>query len=308
MNSADREHFLQDLRAAVMAGVPIDIGLDSGAATDDLLTLESLKVIGEKAQSVNVGDSRNSETDRMFPPRLAVAAEVFQATGDMPLVLSGLSASTQAARLAVRSLRWTIAYLVIVLLVAWLGMLFFAIVLVPEMESMRADFLFSRRPEVASSNTSLPWIGYLAYLFGAILFCILVVLCTVGMRKFVMLVGGRYFVRSRVDAVASKISSQLVHAGIDSNRANGLAYRLAGSESMPSDNVTVDSANSNQPDGAWRTTSFYLRDGDRYLNRMRASVPSILVFLVGGCIALIYGTAVFAPIVELIRDLMISGV
>ena len=54
----------------------------------------------------------------MLPERLAVAAQVFAATNDMPLVLRGLSAGNLAARKAVRSLRWTVAYLIIVLLVA----------------------------------------------------------------------------------------------------------------------------------------------------------------------------------------------
>jgi len=308
MNSADREHFLSDLRAAVMAGVPIDAGLSSGSSKEGLLTLKSLDQIAEKASLGGTVNSKDVDAELLFPPRLAVAAEVFLATRDMPLVLSGLSASTQAAREAVRSLRWTVTYLVIVLLVAWLGMLFFAIVLVPEIQAMRSDLVLSRRPEVAASHTSLPWIGYLAYLFGAILFCTLLALCVFGTRKFVMLVGGRHFVRCRVAAVANAISSELVGSGIDPAQAIALADRLSGATTKRTTDTASTLSDPNETGDAWSATSFHLRNSDRYLERMRASVPSIMVFLVGGCIALIYSTAVFGPIVELIRDLVFSGV
>ena len=297
MNSAGRQHFLNDLRAAVMAGVPIDDGPTFVPATENLLTVSALDDIEAR---IPAGTE--------LPDRLGVAEEVFVATNDMPLVLRGLSAANVASRKAIRSLRWTIAYLMIVLVVAWLGMMFFAIVVMPELQAMRTDMQFSRHPELATSPSYVPWMGYLAYILGILALIALIALCAGGIRKIVMLVGGRYFVRSRIEAIASEVSARLVGSGVDSDRANELAYRLAGRELRLSERSGADFKSHSKAIGSQRANLFHLRDGDRHLERIRASIPTLLIFLIGGGIALVYGTAVFAPIFELIRDLATSGV
>lgn len=300
MSSGDWQHFLNDLRAAVIAGVPIGVGQSmngSMGSVENLLTTKSLDAIEEHGTFAG-GNLK-------LPERLTAAHQVFSATNDMPLVLRALSAANHASRRAIRYLRWTIAYLVIVLLVAWLGMIFFAIVLVPEIESMRADFLFSRRPDVATSHTFLPWIGYLTWIFGALSLIALIALCVGGTRKFVMLAGGRYFVRSRVEASAAEVCSRLIESGIDPSQADELAFQLVGYEAK---SIGSTPTAFRSPFDSSSAASVHLRSGDRHLERIRATVPTVLVFLVGGCISLIYGVAVFAPILDLLRDLMISGV
>ena len=308
MNLTGRQNFLNDLQAAVIAGVPIDVGPLFSPSSEKLLTLQSLGQMQEREKVVAPASSVHPEADQVLPERLAVAAQVFAATNDMPLVLRGLSAGNLAARKAVRSLRWTIAYLFIVLLVAWAGMMFFAICVVPEIEAMRADMLFSRRPDMATVKTSLPWIGYLTYIFGALILLALVVLCIGGIRKFVMLVGGRYFVRSRIEAIATEITARLIGAGVDSNQASELAFRVAGGETKRPESFGVNSELSFQLDHTRKTKAFHLRNGDRHLEQIRASVPVALLFLVGGCITLVYCGAVFAPVVELLSDLVTTGV
>ena len=308
MNLTGRQNFLDDLQAAVIAGVPIDVGPRFNPLSEKLLTLESLGQMQEREKVIAPASSDQAEADPVLPERLAVAAQVFAATNDMPLVLRGLSAGNLAARKAVRSLRWTIAYLIIVLLVAWACMMFFAFYVVPEIQSMRADMLLSRRPDVATVKTSLPWIGYLTYLFGALMLLALVMLCVGGIRRFVMLVGGRYFVRSRIEAIATEIAGRLVGAGVDSHQASELAFRVAGGESKRLESSGVNSESSFQLDHTPETRSFHLRNGDRHLEQVRVSVPVALLFLVGGCITLVYCGAVFAPVVELLSDLVTTGV
>ena len=308
MNSTGGQHFLDDLRAAVIAGVPIDGGLGFDASSENLLTLDSLNEIEEQTNANEWAESSREGANPALPDRLAVAWKVFATTSDMPLVLRGLSAANLASRKAIRSLRWTITYLMIVLLVAWLGMMFFAIVLVPELESMRADMQFSRRPDVAQSHTFLPWIGYLAYIFGALSLIALIALGTGGIRRFVMLAGGRHFVRSRIEGVASEVSARLVGAGVEPDRATELAYRLAGGETNRPETLGSISEPRSQFTFSKNANLFHLRNGDRHFEWIKASVPNALVFLLGGCIALVYGAAVFAPILELLRNLMISGV
>lgn len=312
MNSADRECFFNDLRAALMAGVPIDVGLKSGGTTDKLLTLGQLEKIKLESSAGTPIDSPRSAfefQDRsFFPTRLAVAAQVFDATHDMPLVLRGLSVGIEAARTAVRSLRWTIAYLVIVLFVAWLGTIFFAVYLVPEMESMRADLLFSKRPELAESNEYLPWIGQLVLVLGVILAAFMIALWIGGVRRFVMLIGGRYFVRSRVDTLANEVFSRLVEAGVDVSRSKELCLQLTGAESETLNEADLSPEWQDVSTSIRRTSSFRLLSGERKLAQIKATIPSLLVFLIGGCIALVYGAAVFAPIIQLLHDLAISGV
>ncbi len=303
MSSANWHHFLNDLRAAVIAGVPIGVGQSgngSFGSTEDLLTTKSLNAIEERVAV--------AENDRTLPERLLAAHQVFSVTNDMPLVLRALSAANQASRKAIRYLRWTIAYLIIVLLVAWLGMIFFTIVLVPEIESMRADLLFSRRPDVATSHTFLPWIGYLTWVFGALSLIALIAICVGGTRRIVMLAGGRYFVRSRAEASAAEVCSRLIESGIEPMQANQMAFQLVGYEAKSiGATPTVSRSRFDSIDSS-SAASFYLRSGDRHLERIKATVPTLLVFLVGGSIALIYGAAVFAPILDLLRDLMIAGV
>lgn len=301
MSSADRQDFLNDLRAAVIAGVPIDVGVTGSlGSSENLLTIKSLDEIDEQGGV--------PERNRVLPARLAAALDVFLATDDMPLVLRSLSAANQASRKAIVCLRWTIAYLAIVLLVAWLGMIFFTIVLVPEIQSMRADMLFSRRPEVADSHTFLPWIGYLTWIFGALLFLALIAFCVGGIRRFVMLAGGRYFVQSRVEAMAIEVSSRLVGSGFEPDRAVALASQVVGRETKTVGATPTVSSSRFDSTGGPKATSFHLRKGDRHLDRIKATIPTLLVFAVGGCIALIYCAAVFAPVLDLLRDLMISGV
>ncbi|MDA8563940.1 hypothetical protein N9L06_05755 [Mariniblastus sp.] len=310
MSSADRHYFLDDLRAAVIAGVPIDVGSSVDGSTfssENLLTIKALDEI-EDTVSAAGSNSGHRRYEGALPDRLDIAQQVFSTTNDMPLVLRGLSTANLASRKAIRFLRWTITYLMIVLLVAWLGMMFFAIVLVPEIQAMRADLLFSRRPEVASSNGLLVWIGYLAWIFGALLIAALIALSVGGIRKFVMLVGGRYFVGSRVQAIAMEAATRLVESGIDPTRANELACRLVGCDAKAAGAAQVVSLPRQNSNNVRQATSLHLRNGDRYLERIRATVPTFLVFLVGGCIGLVYCAAVFAPILALLRDLMISGV
>lgn len=317
MNSADRESFLNDVRAGLIAGVPIDLGCNSVGATENLLTLPQLDQIQQQLIQSEPVDSLNAsagaahngfDSGSVLPRRLAVAAKVFQATRDMPLVLRGLSVGTHSARKAVRSLRWTISYLVIVLFVAWLGMIFFAIHIVPLIQSMRADMLLSSHPELAESTGSLQWINYLAYGFGILLFVTLIAFCLGGVRWFVMLIGGRTFVRTRVDAMANEISACLVESNFDPGQSAKLGRELAGANPKPSEEV--ESSGRTSPGSAiYRfVPPLNLLSGEHRLDQIKASIPFVLIFFVGGCIALVYGAAVFAPIIELLRDLAISGV
>ena len=318
MNSADRESFLNDLRAALLAGVPIDAGTDSVGSTENLLTLSQLDQIEQQlvqsapvdSQSSLAGSSESAQVGSKsgLPKRLAVAADVFEATRDMPLVLRGLSVGIESTRKAVRSLQWTISYLVIVLLVAWLGMIFFAFHVVPTIQSMRADMVLSSHPELAEATGSLQWINYLALGFGILLFVTLVAFCLGGVRWFVMLIGGKAFVRARVEAMSNEISGRLLQSNIESDRSDKLGRELTGAKSKPSAEAESHDRTSSESADTQFFPSLNLLNGDHRLEQIRVSLPFVLIFFVGGCIALVYGAAVFAPIIQLLRDLAISGV
>jgi type II secretory pathway component PulF len=300
MTSADQEHFLNDLRAAVIAGVPIDVGTDSFYWSEKLLTLRQLE------KQFPSASSDRTLNDSTLPDRLKTAVRVFEVTRDMPLVLQGLSEAPLAARKAVHLLRWTIVYLVIVLLVAWLGMIFFSVYLVPEIETMRADILLSRRPDLSEPGQYLPWIGKLIYVFGAVLTLALISMAIGGVRRFVMLVGGRHYVRCRVESLADVVTARLLNEGLDADESQQLAIKLTGAARKRPEQNTVVSSEAFA--GRFALPLGVIQSGERRLEQIRATVPNILLVIIGGFIALAYGAAVFTPIIELLRDLAMSGV
>lgn len=312
MQTATFEHFCDDLRAAKLAGVPLEVGTHASATAAvpvsekrlaaAFKTLQpywtSLHAHGEHPQP-----SESSAELKSVPIRLRAAAEVFAATDSMVPVLRGLSTRVVASRAVVRSLHWPVVYLIVLLAVALLGVIFFMTQLAPEINSVRADLELSEPLSPIELRDRLSWINAMPIVFGTGLALALTAILLGGVSRFAMILGGREVVRSRIMAAALQIYRDLRVSGFDPQDAIRISCELTAANAK-----TVQELSS-FTDANSRLTEIDLASeqlivaGDRRLARIKSTIPACMVLVVGGGAALLYGVSVFAPIVQLLQDL-----
>ena len=197
MNEADSTRFHEDLRAAVVAGVPLEIG----DRETKLLTLAKIEQLENQIRPKLSTDAVTDERTRQqffdslneVPLRYRAALQVFDRLGSMPPVLDGLTTQILAERRVAGTLRWSFSYLLLLLLLASLGLSLFLVRIVPAFESMRADLFLPAAINAPPRLDLIQWLPGVIVVFSVCFGLLLIWLVTGGVTKVAMWFRGTAF-------------------------------------------------------------------------------------------------------------------
>ena len=308
------KRFHEDLQAAVIAGVPLGLGKSSSSTLPggkaDLSKLAMLEdaVSGWTQQGQSLRDV--AMHDRELPTQYRAALRVFAETEATHLVLDGLMAEGIIRRQLSALLRRTLAYLCLLMGLASVLLLFFSVAVLPSITEMRHDMRLV--PALATPQAD-ERSGLLAIVlvFGFAAAIGLVSLLSGGAPKMTWLLGGRRMQTHWLSASAVQTAALLMAKGMPLGEATALASQLVGDPGPVYQQINAavrDRSASADPLKHLSVLAHEYRSiAAIQLATLRIVLPMPLLCVAGGTVVMIYGVAVFLPIILLLKDLAVPA-
>ena len=179
----DLQIFHNDLRAAVRAGVELEIG--DGPAPNSKLSIDRLEEL--EAQVAN---------DLPVPERYQAAIETWQKTGSMVPILEGLSIRNKAWNRIGKLFRSAMFYILLVAILAIAAMIHYKLNILPEIEAVRLDLIRMARSDQEFSQSYAGIMSTVALLLFVVMLVVLVwAMFAGGITKAGLWVGGKAYMR-----------------------------------------------------------------------------------------------------------------
>lgn len=309
-------HFHEGLRAAVIAGAPLELGKSKAFPFSvGRANLNKLAHLEEAIQRLLVTSgslSRLLDSPSSLPARYRAALSVYDRTRDMALVLEGLTVRANSRRHLARLLRASFFYLLLVIAVASVGLAFFSRYIVPSIEQMREDLMLYPAASAPLRANGTQWLTVIVAVMELVLCVLLVLLFFGGASKLASWLGGRYYQVHRLSAVAVQTIGALVVRSTPLPEATSLGFELVGSDRETEQKVNLALQDCPQS----KSAATHLQTiGDHFstvsasrLCVLRVVLPITLVVVVGGAVTMIYCLAIFVPLVSLLYDLSQPGI
>lgn len=321
METIDVKQFHNDLKAALIAGAPIEIGDDSRGFAGRL----SLARIGDLQDSIcrripNENSSKNDSesfnkpgalnqaivSEPGLPTRYRAALQVFDQTGSMVPVLDGLTARSLAQKQVSRVLRRAFLYLVVLLAVAFWGLTLFQRKILPLVDDLRADISLAAGTVPPARFDEMLILTIIIGLIGCGLVLMVVWLLLGGASKVAMCLGGRHYVRCRVSRSAIRTLQLLLSAGLPVDDAVSVSVDLTGADAQVRRDVQV-AAESPHKATQFKTLADYFKiSAEQRLANMKVAAPTVLICTVGGVVTLAYCLVLFLPIITILKELTVA--
>ena len=290
--TTDLRTFHDDLRAAVRAGVALELGdKPTPGSSLGIKELEQLET-----------QSANSE---QVPARYEAAIETWQATGSMIPVLEGLSARKKAWSRIGRVFRNAFLYVSLVAILAIVALAYYQLKILPEIEAVRQDLVSLADPmqEISSSNAML-FSNVALVLFVCMLLALIWWMLTGGIGKAGRLIGGSAFLRCQTLASACRTMQLLITKGVEPSRAAQLSGTLAGldQEGLGELLYTIEGLDEDELQSP-ALADYLLMIADQQLITTRTWGPGVLILVVGGIFTILYALLAYGPIAALLYDL-----
>ncbi len=296
MNADDIQTFSSDLRAAVKAGVKLEIG--ENPTPGSTLSLKQL----ERLEKQVANDSK-------LPPRYQAAIETWQKTGTMIPVLEGLSTRFNARVRIDRMFRKAMVYVSILAALGIVGLIYFRTSVLPQIEMVRHDLATLARPPIEIQHSSAGLFSIIILiLFIVVLIVLFYGLFSGGAAKLGCWLGGNRYMRCCSLASATRTMQMLVAEGTDPHQAAMLGGKLAGLDSEGQGEMIYNIKDLDRDailSPAW--VDYLLMMSDRQYLKSRTWGPATLVLIVGGAMTFLYVLLAYWPIVSLVYDLSGNG-
>jgi len=193
----------------------------------------------------------------------------------------------------------------------------FSFNVVPVIEYIRED-LITREGLGRSEFDLITWMPVAAILLGLLLALLLVWLIFGGATRTAMWLGGKQYVRCWSSATALRTTQLLVDSGMGIEDSIQVSCELAGVDSIGRQEIQSAIGQDQEQgikteqigadeDGLRSMANYMLVLAQHRLEKMRFSVPVLLVILIGGTISFLYCTALFSAIVNLLWDINLVG-
>lgn len=313
------EIFHNDLLAALKARVPLELGESQiRRLTQSKLNQFRDSLVGKFGDSPDLKsiDGAKGVSDEL-PGRYLAALRTFAQTNSMSPVLDGLTNRITSTRKVNRLLGQVFLYLFIVLATALLGLVIFYFNVVPLIEFVRED-LFLQPGTEHTGFDFIAWMPAAIIVIAVFLILTLVWVAFGGATRTAMWLGGRKYVRCLSSATALRTTQLLVDNGMGVEDSIQISCELAGVDTVGcreiqsaigqnyGQDIRSEQVRTGKED-LRSMTNYMLVLAQKQLEKMRFTVPVLLVTLVGGLVSLAYCTAVFSSIVNLLWDLKLAG-
>ena len=292
MSNADLQVFHNDLRAAVRAGVKLEVG----EITSPGRSLK-IKEIDQLEQNVANGST--------LPARFQAAIDVWNETGSMIPVLEGLSTRIGAWHRIRRLFRKSMLYVFALALMATAALIWFQLKLLPDINAIRNDLINIARPveTIRPSNLAL-WANVILVLFVVLLLAMIWWLFRGGVTRAGWWTGSGTWMRYRTLATAAQTLQTLVAKGVEPQRAATLSGTLTGlgpigqgellSSIRKMDRETILSSE-------W--SDYLLMMAQQQYITARIWGPATFIVVIGGIFTLLYVVLAYWPITSLLIEL-----
>ncbi len=296
MNPDDLQTFQSDLRAAVNAGVKLEI--DDKPTPGSALSIRKLEQLEKQTAS--------GET---LPTRYQAAIDTWLQTGTMIPILDGLSSRINAWRRIEKMFRKSLVYILIIAALGVIGLFYFQTRVLPQIETVRQDLATLARPRVHIEPSNIGLISTIVMvLFVVALLVFAWWLFVGGAARFGWWTGGHHYMRCRALASATQTMQMLVAEGTDPSQAATLGGTLAGLDPGGQGEMIFaikDLDRNAILSPAW--VDYLLMIADRQYLRSRTWGPASMIVVIGGVMTFLYVTIAYWPIVCLIYDMSSHG-
>lgn len=292
MSSADHEPFFNDLRAAIRAGVNLELG--EGRSPAKALTVKSLE---ELQSQYNSGAK--------LPARLCDAMQTWQRTGSMILVLEGLSSRLSAWTRISSLFHRSLAYLLLIAAVSIAALGWYLISVLPEIEAVQKDLIELANPVEPIEPLNMRLWASLAILFFVLALIIGIAwLLKGGIARAGWWLGADGYIHYQTLATASKAVQTLVAKGESPQESVLLGSRLTGLSGQASGELLASVEGLDRDSIQRSEWSDYLQMMARQ-QYISAKIwgPTTMIVVVGGFFVLLYVLIAWLPITSLIYEL-----
>ena len=288
----DLQIFHNDLRAAVRAGVELEIG--DGPAPNSKLSIDRLEEL--EAQVAN---------DLPVPERYQAAIETWQKTGSMVPILEGLSIRNKAWNRIGKLFRSAMFYILLVAILAIAAMIHYKLNILPEIEAVRLDLIRMARSDQEFSQSYAGIMSTVALLLFVVMLVVLVwAMFAGGITKAGLWVGGKAYMRCQALAVAARTTQLLIAGGVEPDAATKLGGSLAGLDPEGQGELlyTIKGLDQNELRSP-ALSDYLLMIADRQYSTARTWGPGVLIVIVGGFFTILYALLSYGPFASLLGDL-----
>lgn len=306
----DFKRFHNELKAAIVARVPIEIGGQNLVGSSGCLTMAKLDRLESVMQPLLTGDQplkQVLDTQPELPSRYRAALRVFDQTESMVPVLDGLTTRRLAQRRITRILRWTFFYLMLVLLIAFLGLRFFDSAIVPVVHDMRADMLLPAAINAPERIDPLPWMPVIVAVLGVGFVITSIWLLIGGASKAALWLGGNHYVRCRTSTTTIQTLQMLMATGMDVDEAVSISCDLSGAETTTCREIQIAAKDLKKSGQLDSLCDYFTILASQRLAYMKVGTPIALISTVGGGVVVLYAVLIFWPIISMIKDLATAG-
>ena len=290
------QSFYADVEAARLANVPVELTSRSLLQTSAPPSVSQIR---------DLADHENRSTGSI-DERHQAAINIHSQLGSMVPVLDGLSARTIARRefsLIIKRVLW---YLALVLLVCLLGLLYFQLRIVPKYELMREEM----RLYYHMTEFNFDLFAYhvpVTIVVAVLLLVVLMQLLTNKNRFLLSCFGGRKYVRLRVSSAAARTLGLLASQQsplADATQTTATLYAIDQPGRHEFGSALGDSVDRV---GCQMLSEYWSLEAAKTLERARTLAPLVLLLVIGGGVAVVYGFVVYGPVIGLLRDLVEAG-
>lgn len=292
MNNADLQTFHNDLRAAVRAGVKMEIG-ESGSLQKSL----SVAAIDQLEKDATSGAA--------LPERYQAAIDTWSKTSSMIPVLEGLSTRISSWHRIRRLFRKSLTYVFALAFISIAALIWFQLKILPEINAIRHDLKTIARPieEIGRSNIGI-WANVILVLFVLMLLAMIWWLIRGGVSRAGWWTGSGNWIHYSTLATASRTLQTLVAEGVEPEQAAQLSGTLAGLGAAGQGELLGSIRGVNRKSILSSEWSDYLRmmAQQQYVTA-RTWGPGTLIVVIGGLFTLLYVILAYWPITSLLMEL-----
>lgn len=289
---ADLKTFNNDLRAAVRAGIELEIGEQPMPGSK--LSIKQLEELESKFAS-----------NQDVPDRYQAAIETWQATGSMIPILEGLSTRKKAWKRIGKLFRSAMLYVLVVAILAIAALVYYKLYVLPEIDAVRLDLITMAMPGQVISDSYAGVLSTATLVLFVLMFLALIWwMITGGVAKAGWWIGGGSYMRCQALASAARTTQLLVTEGVDPTKATQLSSSLAGLDPEGQGELlyTVHGLDQNELQSP-ALSDYLLMIADRQYLMTRTWGPDLLIIVVGGIFTILFATLAYGPFASLLVDL-----
>ena len=292
MPTPDLQIFNNDLRAAVRAGIELEIG-------DQPIPGSKLSI--NQLNSLETQYANNQDV----PDRYRAAVKTWQKTGSMVPILEGLSTRKRAWNRIGKLFRGAMAYVLLVGIIAIGALVYYKRYILPEIEAVRADLVTIAKPGQVISQSFAGILSTVMLVLFVIMFLALIWwMLTGGVAKAGWWMGGGAHMRCQALAAAARTTQLLIAEGVEPAEATKLGSSLAGLDPEGRGELlyTVQGLDDDELRSP-ALSDYLLMIADRQYLFTRTWGPDVLIVVFAGVFTILFALLAYGPFASLLGDL-----